>query len=48
MKNSKSAPKTAKKSKWVERISQNDYEELKATFELFDTDGGGTIDPEEI
>ena len=45
--NSKVAPVKAKTS-WKDRISQNDYEELKATFELFDADGGGTIDPEEI
>lgn len=43
----KSAPKASKGS-WKDRISQNDYEELKATFDLFDADGGGTIDPEEI
>ena len=43
----KSAPK-ANKGSWKDRISQNDYEELKATFDLFDADGGGTIDPEEI
>ena len=30
---------------WKDRISQQDYEELKATFEVFDEDGSGTIDP---
>lgn len=38
----------AKKTSWKDRISQHDYEELKATFDLFDADGGGSIDPEEI
>ena len=42
----KTQPKA--KTSWKDRISQSDYEELKATFELFDADGGGTIDPEEI
>ena len=36
------------KSSWKDRVSQADYQELKATFDLFDADGGGTIDPEEI
>ena len=44
----KGAPAPKVKSNWKDRISQNDYEELKATFDLFDADGGGTIDPEEI
>lgn len=44
----KTAPKVAPKTSWKDRVSQNDYEELKATFDLFDTDNGGTIDPEEI
>nr|BAC43748.1 spasmin 1 [Zoothamnium arbuscula] len=42
------APAAKPKSSWKDRISTNDYEELKATFELFDADGGGSIDPEEI
>lgn len=33
---------------WKDRISEQDYEELKATFDLFDEDGGGTIDPVEV
>ena len=41
----KGSQKVAKSSNWKDRISQNDYEELKATFDLFDADGGGTIDP---
>ena len=44
----KGAPAPKVKTNWKDRISSNDYEELKATFDLFDSDGGGTIDPEEI
>lgn len=33
---------------WKDRISQSDYESLKETFDLFDEDHGGTIDPIEI
>lgn len=43
---SKVAPKTG--SSWKDRISEQDYEELKATFDLFDDDKGGTIDPVEV
>lgn len=28
-----------------EKLSQHDLEELKATFDLFDEEGTGTIDP---
>ena len=28
-----------------DKITEQDYEELKATFDLFDDDGSGTIDP---
>jgi len=31
-----------------ERLSEHDIEELKATFDLFDEDHGGSIDPSEI
>lgn len=31
-----------------EKLSQHDLEELKATFDLFDEDGTGSIDPQEI
>lgn len=48
MKGSKAANTTAKKTSWKDRVSANDYEELKNTFDLFDEDGGGTIDPIEI
>ena len=46
----KGAPpaKVAAKTSWKDRISENDYQELKATFDLFDEDGGGTIDPIEV
>ena len=33
---------------WKERIHPEDYEQLKTTFELFDADRSGFIDPEEI
>lgn len=31
-----------------DKLSEQDLEELKATFDLFDEDHGGTIDPIEI
>lgn len=43
----KAAPKQIKTS-FRDRISQNDYDSLKETFDLFDEDQGGTIDPAEI
>ena len=33
---------------WKDRIHPEDYEGLKNTFDLFDIDHSGTIDPEEI
>ena len=42
---SKAQPAKVKTS-FRDRINENDYNELKATFDLFDADGGGTIDPE--
>ncbi len=33
---------------WKDRLLAEDYEELKSTFEVFDEDGSGTIDPVEI
>ena len=33
---------------WKDRLAAEDYEELKHTFEVFDEDGSGTIDPVEI
>lgn len=43
----KGQPK-AVKTNFRDRISQNDYDSLKETFDLFDEDRGGTIDPAEI
>lgn len=53
MKNSKTATssvpvKAPSKTNWKDRLNETDYQELKATFDLFDEDGGGTIDPIEI
>lgn len=45
-KGSQRAPPKA--TSWKDRISQADYDSLKETFDLFDEDHGGTIDPEEI
>lgn len=36
----------SKATSWKDRISQADYDSLKETFDLFDEDHGGTIDPE--
>lgn len=33
---------------WKDRLTAEDYEELKQTFEVFDEDGSGSIDPSEI
>lgn len=35
-------------TQWRDRLTPEDYEELKTTFEVFDEDGSGTIDPAEI
>jgi Ca2+-binding EF-hand superfamily protein len=40
--------KPAQKVSWRSRISQQDEEELKSVFDLFDDDKGGTIDPSEV
>jgi Ca2+-binding EF-hand superfamily protein len=42
--------KTAKPvpTAWKDRLTAEDYEELVHTFEVFDEDGSGTIDPVEI
>jgi Ca2+-binding EF-hand superfamily protein len=40
---SKVTPKAP--SNWKDRIQPEDYEELKNTFDVFDEDGSGTIDP---
>lgn len=40
--------KTSAPVSWKDRLTAEDYEELKHTFEVFDEDGSGTIDPVEI
>lgn len=35
-----------KATSWKDRLFPEDYENLKATFDLFDDDHSGTIDPE--
>ncbi len=40
--------KTSQPLSWKDRLASEDYEELKATFAVFDEDGSGTIDPVEI
>lgn len=30
---------------WKDRLETQDYDELKQTFDIFDEDGSGTIDP---
>jgi Ca2+-binding EF-hand superfamily protein len=41
-------PARAPPSNWRDRLAPEDYDELKQTFEVFDEDGSGTIDPVEI
>jgi len=43
-----SSAKIAKPTAWKDRLNGEDYDELKHTFEVFDEDGSGTIDPVEI
>ncbi len=38
----------AKPTSWKERLYPEDMDELKSTFDTFDEDGSGTIDPSEI
>ncbi len=40
--------KPAASLSWKDRLNAEDYEELKTTFEVFDEDGSGSIDPAEI
>lgn len=42
------APSKPSSTAWKDRITVEDYEELKQTFDVFDEDGSGTIDPAEI
>ena len=46
--NAKASPAPSKPSSWKDRISQDDYNDLKETFQVFDEDNSGSIDPEEI
>jgi Ca2+-binding EF-hand superfamily protein len=41
-------PQPAPQLSWKDRLTPEDYEDLKNTFEVFDEDGSGTIDPAEI
>jgi Ca2+-binding EF-hand superfamily protein len=46
-----SQAKSAKKevpTAWRDRLSPEDYEQLRDVFLIFDDDGSGTIDPQEI
>lgn len=45
---SQKVPAKQIKTTYRDRLSQGDYEALKETFDLFDEDQGGTIDPMEI
>lgn len=38
----------AKPTSWKDRLAPEDWEELKGTFDIFDEDASGTIDPSEI
>jgi len=42
------APAPTKATSWKDRLSEEDYNELRDTFNVFDEDGSGTIDPIEI
>jgi len=42
------APAPTKATSWKDRLSEEDYNEHKDTFNVFDEDGSGTIDPVEI
>jgi len=42
------APAPPKATSWKERLTEEDYNELRETFNVFDEDGSGTIDPVEI
>ena len=44
----KSNKKVSKSTAWKDRISEHDYQQLKNTFDLFDEEGTGEIDPAEI
>jgi Ca2+-binding EF-hand superfamily protein len=41
-------PPASKPTSWKDRLAAEDWEELKNTFDVFDEDHSGTIDPAEI
>ena len=41
-------PAPSKATGWKDRLTEEDYNELRDTFNVFDEDGSGTIDPAEI
>lgn len=43
-----SATTAPKPTSWKDRLTEEDYNELKDTFVVFDEDGSGSIDPAEI
>jgi Ca2+-binding EF-hand superfamily protein len=43
-----SAKSSTQALSWKDRLHPEDYEQLRTTFELFDADRSGFIDPEEI
>lgn len=43
-----SAPAPSKPSSWKDRLTEEDYNELRETFLVFDEDNSGSIDPSEI
>lgn len=43
-----SSTKSTPVNSWKDRLHPDDYEHLKNTFDIFDIDHSGTIDPEEI
>lgn len=42
------APAPPKATSWKDRLTEEDYNDLRETFNVFDEDGSGTIDPVEI
>ena len=42
------APAPTKPTTWKDRLTEEDYNELRDTFNVFDEDGNGSIDPAEI
>ena len=42
------APVPTKATSWKDRLTEEDYNDLRDTFNVFDEDGSGSIDPAEI